>query len=172
MKKILFILITIPLIFSSCEKEEENNNNSSLSLEQTIWGLDSYSITLDNGQTLTYGPYSVPNTNDILSVNYGEGDGGGTEYLTWTFFEDNGMFIQDIKLNNEGLISDTNTYSYYPGLNRIISENGNFEFQSYIQNGSSYIDIIQFSNNILSCQISVINDLGNLQWDLVFNKIQ
>ena len=74
MKKILFILITIPLIFSSCEKEEENNNNSSLSLEQTIWGLDSYSITLDNGQTLTYGPYSVPNTNDILSVNYGEGD--------------------------------------------------------------------------------------------------
>ena len=82
------------------------------------------------------------------------------------------MFIQNTKLNNHTLISDTNTYSYYPGLIRIISENGNFEFQSYIQNGSSYIDIIQFSNNILSCQISVINDLGNLQWDVVFNKIQ
>ena len=178
MKRILIILTTIPLFFGSCEKEEEdnnnNNNNSSLSLEQTIWELHSYSWTLfsDDGQVLTYGPYNVPNTDDILSQVYG----GGTEYVTWTFFEDNGMFIQDTKLNNHSLISDTNIYSYYSGLNRIISEDGNYlngyNFHSYSQNGLGYIDIIQFSNNILSCQILGTTDEGNYEWNLEFSKVQ
>ena len=177
-KRILIILITIPLFFGSCEKEGEdnnnNNNNSSLSLEQTIWGLNSYSLILlsDDGQVTTFGPYNVPNSDDVLSQVYG----GGTEYVTWTFLEDNGMFIQNTKLNNHSLISDTNTYSYYPGLNRIISEDGNylneFNFHSYSQNGAGYINIIQFSNNILSCQILGSNDEGNIEWNLEFSKVQ
>ena len=42
MKKILFLLISIPLIFSSCEKEEENpsnnNNNSNTGTSGSIYG--------------------------------------------------------------------------------------------------------------------------------------
>tara|TARA_B100001094_G_C17676157_1_gene551159 strand:- start:101 stop:604 length:504 start_codon:yes stop_codon:yes gene_type:complete len=43
MKKLLFLLISIPLIFSSCEKEEENpsnnnNNNSNTGTSGSIYG--------------------------------------------------------------------------------------------------------------------------------------
>jgi hypothetical protein len=43
MKRILFLLISIPLIFSSCEKEEENqsnnnNNNSNTGTSGSIYG--------------------------------------------------------------------------------------------------------------------------------------
>ena len=42
MKKLLFLLISIPLIFSSCEKEEENpsnNNNSNTGTSGSFYGI-------------------------------------------------------------------------------------------------------------------------------------
>lgn len=38
MKKLLFILITIPLIFSSCEKEEDNQPNNNGTNNQGLIG--------------------------------------------------------------------------------------------------------------------------------------
>ena len=36
MKKILIILITIPMIFSSCEKDDENNNNNNIITDNIV----------------------------------------------------------------------------------------------------------------------------------------
>ena len=61
MKKILIILITIPLIFGSCEKEEEennNNNNNNNSITDNIVGEWVNFGESDNLNSYTWDPYS------------------------------------------------------------------------------------------------------------------
>ena len=66
MKKILIILITIPLIFGSCEKEDDspnsNSNNGNNPIGNTPLGTTGYHVsdgvdnlykTTDGGQTFT-----------------------------------------------------------------------------------------------------------------------
>ena len=84
MKKILIILITIPLIFSSCEKEEgdnnnnNNNNNNNSNIYSDLHGNWTYSndleMTLSSNQDFMYryqntiynGEWSVQGDNLIL----------------------------------------------------------------------------------------------------------
>ena len=63
MKKLLIILITIPLIFGSCEKEEESNNsnnNSLITFEKTFGGIGWDNL---NGWNVDRG-YCVEQTSD------------------------------------------------------------------------------------------------------------
>jgi len=59
MKKLLYTLLAVSVIFSACEKEEEeptnntNNNNLSLTIEETIWEVTSFVETYSLGQTFS-----------------------------------------------------------------------------------------------------------------------
>ena len=69
MKKLLLLLISIPLIFSSCEKEEENpsnNNNSNTGTSGSIygeWNVTSFVniYTPTNGTSNEYNHTFLPN---------------------------------------------------------------------------------------------------------------
>ena len=103
MKNILLILITIPLIFSSCEKEENNNNNSNLSLEQTKWNVDQ--ISFENMLVVV----NIPST---------QGLDGGINKIEWTFFDNNGLFTEYF-VGEDYTSYDTLIYSYFSNLNTI-----------------------------------------------------
>ena len=114
MKKILFLLISIPLIFSSCEKEEENpstntTNNTSLTLDQTIWEVTSFEQTIG--------------TNSPTTINIPCGDNdwdSGLNSVRWTFVENNNTILVKIVNGNNSVDYDTLSYSYFPE-NNIIS---------------------------------------------------
>ena len=83
MKKILIILITIPLIFNSCKKEDDSvSNNTSGSIIGT-WELEDYTITETEGfidpvfltETVTYINTRTMNTDPV-------------NYLFWVFRND------------------------------------------------------------------------------------
>ena len=83
MKKILIILITIPLIFNSCKKEDDSvSNNTSGSIIGT-WELEDYTITETEGfidpvfltETVTYTNTRTMNTDPV-------------NYLFWIFRND------------------------------------------------------------------------------------
>ena len=116
MKKLLFLLISIPLIFSSCEKEEDenqsHNNNQSFTIEQTEWEV-SY-ITLENSSNPGLYLINIPCSEDVYD--------GGISNIKWTFFNNNGMLIQEFSDggSTSGSINtyyDTLSYSYVPNLN-------------------------------------------------------
>jgi hypothetical protein len=88
MKKILIILITIPLIFNSCKKEDDSvSNNTSGSIIGT-WELEDYTITETEGfidpvfltETVTYTNTRTMNTDPV-------------NYLFW-IFRDDGTFSE------------------------------------------------------------------------------
>ena len=114
MKKILFLLISIPLIFSSCEKEEENpstntTNNTSLTLDQTIWEVTSFEQTIGNNSTTT------------INIPCGDNDwDSGLNSVRWTFVENNNTILVKIVGGNNSVDYDTLSYSYFPE-NNIIS---------------------------------------------------
>ena len=100
MKRILIILITIPLFFGSCEKEEEesNNNNLFITFEKTYggvgwdnqngWNLDqgrSGQQTLDGGYVLVGSTMNLNNgINDIYLIKT---DQNGNKQWSQTFGE-------------------------------------------------------------------------------------
>ena len=111
MKKILSLLISIPLIFGSCEKEEENlsnNNNSSLTIEQTIWKVSSFQEN-DNGQTYP-----------MINIPCGDQDWDtGIDEIEWTFFNNEGYFVEKWVDGYNNISYDTSNYSYFPNLDMI-----------------------------------------------------
>tara|TARA_B110000483_G_C17849073_1_gene409647 strand:+ start:127 stop:615 length:489 start_codon:yes stop_codon:yes gene_type:complete len=161
MKKLLFILITIPLIFSSCEKEEENpsittTTSTTLILEQTMWDLKSY-ILINNLTGFT------ETTNFPTS---------GVISLKWTFF-DNGTLIET--LDNGFEVEDFPfTYSYFPGNNRLnlydddITEPSNLDFITY---GDMIFTIIEHTSNNLTCEWTNISEESNVTYRGYFDKV-
>ena len=161
MKKLLFILITIPLIFSSCEKEEENpsittTTSTTLTLEQTMWDLKSY-ILINNLTGFT------ETTNFPTS---------GVISLKWTFF-DNGTLIET--LDNGFEVEDFPfTYSYFPGNNRLnlydddIIEPSNLDFITY---GDMIFTIIEHTSNNLTCEWTDISEGDNETYRGYFDKV-
>jgi hypothetical protein len=161
MKKLLFILITIPLIFSSCEKEEENpsittTTSTTLILEQTMWDLKSY-ILINNLTGFT------ETTNFPTS---------GVISLEWNFF-DNGTLIET--LDNGFEVEDFPfTYSYFPGNNRLnlydddIIEPSNLDFITY---GDMIFTIIEHTSNNLTCEWTNISEESNVTYRGYFDKV-
>jgi len=114
MKKILYILICLPLIFSSCKKEDDSpnsgsTNNTSASILGT-WNLIQYATTSSEGYYTNYpnGKVTTRDTSEIMTfphpdffesitweflnnqtmeelmTEYGEPDSVDTDYYTWT----------------------------------------------------------------------------------------
>tara|TARA_B100001093_G_scaffold449153_1_gene455183 strand:+ start:108 stop:626 length:519 start_codon:yes stop_codon:yes gene_type:complete len=119
MKKLLFLLISIPLIFSSCEKEEENpsnnnnNNNSSLVIHNTSWEVTSFE---QNYNTIPYQTINIPCTNcEDISPDY------GILNIRYTFEQSNltTLYVRIVYDNNE-VKYDTLSYEYIP-QNNVIS---------------------------------------------------
>ena len=161
MKKLFIILITIPLIFSSCEKEEENpsintTTNTNLTLEQTIWDLKSSILT--NNLTGFTETTNFP-TSSVIS-------------LKWTFF-DNGTLIET--LDNGFEVEDFPfTYSYFPGNNRLnlydddIIEPSNLDFITY---GDMIFTIIEHTSDNLTCEWTDISEGDNETYRGYFDKV-
>lgn len=118
MKKLLFLLISIPLIFGSCEKEEENppnNNNSSLTIHETNWEVTSFEESYNNNTTQT--------TNFPCVVCWGDGYEGILN-MRYRFEQNNfitTLFVRIVLDNNE-VLYDTLNYEYIP-QNNIITVN-------------------------------------------------
>ena len=150
MKKILILLMTIPLFFGSCEKEEEENNNntnnnSSLTLEQTRWNVSSIL-------------YSEPDTSFTITLpwtDFGFFEGGLVE-IEWTFFDNNGVFLEKV-VDGYGVIEyDTLVYTHYENLNNISFSNPNSSYVSLIREieiTPGIIQIVDFTSNTLSVEL-------------------
>ena len=106
MKKLLFILITIPLIFGSCEKEDDSPNSGSNNTSGTIigtWELEDYTGTSTQGyidpvlltETVLETETNTMSTNPIN--------------LFWVY-RDNGTF-SEYQFNND-TISSYQHYDY------------------------------------------------------------
>jgi len=93
MKKLLYILICLPLIFSSCKKEDDSpnssdsTNNSSASILGT-WEIASSTNTFTKGYLDPIEGTEVVNSTETTSKNYPLDDGN---YMTWTFASDGGI---------------------------------------------------------------------------------
>ena len=95
MKKLLIILITIPLIFSSCEKEEEdninNNNNNNNSIADNIVG-----------EWINFGESGILNGNDISVFLFDPYNEDTKEHLN--FFSD-GTLQRYVSIN--GIVNNS-----------------------------------------------------------------
>jgi ABC-type glycerol-3-phosphate transport system substrate-binding protein len=122
MKKLLYTILAVSIIFSACKKEEEDpstntTTTTSFSLEQTIWEVTSFEW--DNSDLIT-----IPCFDDEFD--------GGIHSIRWTFYNNNGNFI--LKFMSNGVYPDisytdydTASYHYYEGLKQIeidVPENG------------------------------------------------
>ena len=80
MKKLLFLLISIPLIFSSCKKEEENpSNNNNLNTSSSIigtWEIEHY-IEIDEFGVVE----NITNIETITSTNENVGPEEGERWF-------------------------------------------------------------------------------------------
>ena len=154
MNKILIILITIPLIFGSCEKEEEennNNNNSNFTIEQTKWTVNSLGGT-DGVNTITY----------TLPISDEEGWDTGLLEVEWTFFNNEGFFIEKYtnwNPDNDGInytFYDTLQYTYYENLNTILLNDlsgGNVSlFHDYLNPEGNGVQITNLNSNNLNIE--------------------
>ena len=94
MKKILYILICLPLIFSSCKKEDDSpnsgsTNNTSASILGT-WNLIQYATTSSEGYYTNY-PNGKVTTSDTSRIMTLPDPIDSIESITWEFFSDQTM---------------------------------------------------------------------------------
>lgn len=123
MKKLLIILITIPLIFNSCKKEDDNpnsgnnntgsNNNTSGSILGT-WKIENYTNTSTEGYI-----DPVSGTEVVTDTDVNTGSGDVEEYLTFT----NDNTILDHIYENDTLLG-VDTMNYTKNGNEIIVDLG------------------------------------------------
>ena len=117
MKKILIILITIPLIFNSCKKEEDSpnsgNNNTSGSILGT-WKVENYTNTSTEGYI-----DPVSGTEVVTNTNVNTEPDNVEEYITFT--NDN-IMLNHIYENDT--LSSSSTMNYTKNGNEINLEYG------------------------------------------------
>ena len=154
MKKILIILITIPLIFNSCKKEEDSpnsgNNNTSGSILGT-WKVENYTNTSTEGYI-----DPVSGTEVVTNTNVNTEPDNVEEYITFT--NDN-IMLNHIYENDT--LSSSSTMNY--------TKNGN---EINLEYGFSYnvtLKITQLTNTNLSYnllnpgELSIYNDTTYFQ---------
>ena len=147
MKKILYTLLAVSIIFSACKKEEEeptnntNNNNSSLTFEETIWEVTSFVETYSSGQTFTI---NIPCTDE-------EGCDTGINKIEWFFFNNEGFFVEKWVDGYNQTDYDTSYYCYdcFPNNDNITLTN--FSGQNIMDGNyqAELLNIIEHSSNNL-----------------------
>ena len=160
MKKLLYILLAVSLIFSACEKEKEeptnntNNNNSSLTIEETIWEVTSF-VYFDNSSAQTF-TVNIPCTDE-------EGCDTGINKIEWFFFNNEGFFVEKWVNGYNQTYYDTSNYCYdcFPNNDNITLTN--FSGQNIMDEGyeAELLNIIEHSSNNLVvefCDSYSIND--------------
>tara|TARA_B110000459_G_C16500561_1_gene443198 strand:- start:461 stop:1054 length:594 start_codon:yes stop_codon:yes gene_type:complete len=162
MKRILFILITIPLIFNSCEKEDDSvSNNTSGSIIGT-WELEDYTITETDGYI---DPVFLTET--VIETETQTMSTHPINYLFWVFrddgtfseyhydidslmryyhrdYEKNGNEINIIDDGNNGDIGYIMTYPLTSLTNSNLNTNGEYyhedtEFDTTSFNRTSFV---------------------------------
>ena len=159
MKKLLYTLLAVSIIFSACKKEDEeptnntNNNNSSLTIEETIWEVTSFVETYSSGQTFTV---NIPITDE-------EGWDTGINKIEWFFFNNEGFFVEKWVDGYNQTYYDTSNYCYdcFPNNDNITLTN--FSGQNIMDGGyeAELLNIIEHSSNNLVvefCDSYYIND--------------
>ena len=117
MKKILIILITIPLIFNSCKKEDDSPNSGSNNTSGSIlgtWEIENYTNTNTEGYI-----DPVLGTEVVTNTEVSTGPGDVEEYIT--FRDDNTLL--DHMYENDTLLG-VDTINYTKNGNEIIVEFG------------------------------------------------
>ena len=122
MKKILLILISIPLIFSSCEKEEEdnNNNNNNNNITDVIVGdWVKFAYECPSGTFSWENPYDEEIERHLNFLS----DGTLEDYRIINGVKENGIFgtwenigngQYDLRVNENGnIIQETTTPIFY-----------------------------------------------------------
>ena len=147
MKKLLFKLLAVSVIFSACEKEEEeptnntNNNNLSLTIEETIWEVTSFVETYSSGQTFSV---NIPITDE-------EGWDTGINKIEWFFFNNEGFFVEKWVNGYNQTYYDTSNYCYdcFPNNDNITLTN--FSGQNIMDGDyqAELLNIIEHSSNNL-----------------------
>ncbi|MDC0249510.1 hypothetical protein OAK24_01360 [Flavobacteriales bacterium] len=117
MKKLLLIIIALPLIFSSCEKEENNGNSSSNSSSHIIdtWKMEYYTNIETTGYLVDSSFNEVHHDEMPQSLNtdiyWVFNDGTCFEYV----FEDDSILVSsyeaDYEENDDVLTLDNNVYT-------------------------------------------------------------
>tara|TARA_B110000858_G_scaffold26848_1_gene28043 strand:+ start:103 stop:684 length:582 start_codon:yes stop_codon:yes gene_type:complete len=113
MKKLLIILITIPLIFNSCKKEDDSPNSGSNNTSGSIigtWKVENYTNTMSEGYI-----DPVSGTEVVTYTDVDTGPVDVEEYLTFT----NDNTILDHIYENDTL-SSIDTMNYTKNGNEII----------------------------------------------------
>ena len=157
MKKLLYTLLAVSIIFSACKKEEEeptnntNNNNSSLTIEETIWEVTSFVETYSSGQTFSV---NIPITDE-------EGWDTGINKIEWFFFNNEGFFVEKWVDGYNQTYYDTSNYCYdcFPNNDNITLTNGQNIMDGNYQ--AELLNIIEHSSNNLVvefCDSYFIND--------------
>ena len=159
MKKLLFKLLAVSVIFSACEKEEEeptnntNNNNLSLTIEETIWEVTSFVETYSSGQTFSV---NIPITDE-------EGWDTGINKIEWLFFDNEGFFVEKWVDGYNQTDYDTSYYCYdcFPNNDNITLTD--FSGQNILDGDyqAELLNIIEHSSNNLVvefCDSYSIND--------------
>ena len=133
MKKLLLILLCLPLLFTTCKKEEPTNN-SSASIVGT-WEIASLTGTYTEGYLHPIQGTEVVTATENYSVNYPTFAG---ETSFWTFASDGG-FTQSY-YNNDGLmetyeITQAQTSASTPPCFQLFGSN--FNDDSYLKDGNN-----------------------------------
>ena len=161
MKKLLYTLLAVSIIFSACKKEEEeptnntNNNNSSLTIEETIWEVTSFVETYSSGQTFTI---NIPCTDE-------EGCDTGINKIEWFFFNNEGFFVEKWVDGYNQTDYDTSYYCYdcFPNNDNITLTDLSASGQNIMNRwyDTELLNIIEHSSNNLVvefCDSYSIND--------------
>ena len=163
MKKLLLILLYLPLIFSSCEEEDKSptnnagNNNLSLTLEATKWEVTMMQESDISGQT---------ETSITIPCSPLQGWNSGINKIEWTFFNNEGFFIEKFIDGNNNAYYDTSNYCYdcFPYNNKITLNYNPQGGYSDILDGSyqpEFLNIIEHSSSNLIVEFCDAPSLNN-----------
>ena len=172
MKKLLYILICLPLIFSSCKKEDDSpnsgsTNNTSASIVGS-WDLTEYHGINAEGYYL--GGY--PNGTKIITASEDEiilpGDTSwGLQSVTWTFSTDG--YITETSFSTDGS-SDVSNMSYEQNGNTLTIDTN--DIWSIVTLSSSKLTINTSSEDTSTYYWDPNNDTvyfyesnGTIKWD-------
>ena len=160
MKKLLYTLLAVSIIFSACEKEEEeptnntNNNNSSLTFEETIWEVTSF-VYFDNSSAQTF-TVNIPCTDE-------EGCDTGINKIEWFFFNNEGFFVEKWVNGYNQTYYDTSNYCYdcFPNNDNITLTD--FSGQNILDGDyqAELLNIIEHSSNNLVVEFCASYDINN-----------
>ena len=170
MKKLLYTLLAISIIFSACEKEEENNdsnnNNNNGTTSTSIvdvwnldsmyfWGKTSYYTNFPSGQVILaegFSGWTV--SNGYFTSDIDENPGDGLENLlssSWEFLQNGQMVINYVDAVC-GYSSDTD-FTYSITNNNQLDSDALYDMVGIIEYPKFNIDALTLTSLVLSFDI-------------------